>query len=59
MPQLQKVFGRPLVMLNFENGKNKLVNVCPYCSYLLEDAKNIQSSKLDFRMADSDKKMKH
>ena len=58
-PSCKKVFGRPLVMLNFESGKNRLVNVCPYCSYVLGNAENKQSSKLDFRVADSDKKVTH
>jgi hypothetical protein len=37
-PNCKKVFGRPLVMLNFEDGKNSLVNVCPYCSHVLGNA---------------------
>lgn len=37
-PSCKKVFGRPLVMLNFEDGKNSLVNVCPYCSHVLGKA---------------------
>lgn len=32
-PNCRKVFGRPMVMLNFEEGKTRLVNVCPYCNY--------------------------
>ena len=31
-PNCKKAFTRPLVMLNFEGGKSKLVNVCPYCN---------------------------
>jgi uncharacterized Zn-finger protein len=37
-PNCQKTFTRPLVMLNFEGGKSKLVNVCPYCNEVLGDA---------------------
>ena len=58
-PSCKKVFGRPLVMLNFENGKNRLVNVCPYCSHVLGNAEKEQTSKNDFRIADSDKKLTH
>jgi len=58
-PSCKKVFGRPLVMLNFENGKNRLVNVCPYCSHVLGNAENEQTSKIDFQIADTDKKLTH
>jgi uncharacterized Zn-finger protein len=39
-PNCKKTFSRPLVMLHFELGKNKLMNVCPYCSHVLESAAN-------------------
>jgi len=58
-PSCKKVFGRPLVMLNFEDGKNRLVNVCPYCNHVLENTENKQTSKSDFQIADSDKKLTH
>jgi uncharacterized Zn-finger protein len=58
-PSCKKVFSRPLVMLNFENGKNRLVNVCPYCNHVLENTENKQTSNSDFQIADSDKKLKH
>jgi DNA-directed RNA polymerase subunit RPC12/RpoP len=58
-PKCKKVFSRPLVMLNYENGKNKLVNVCPYCSHTLGNAENTQASKSDFQIADADKKLTH
>jgi DNA-directed RNA polymerase subunit RPC12/RpoP len=58
-PSCGKVFSRPLVMLNYENGKKKLVNVCPYCSYTLGNAENKQTSKSDFQIADADKKLTH
>jgi len=32
-----KEFSRPMVSLSFEEGKNRLVNVCPYCNHILED----------------------
>jgi outer membrane biosynthesis protein TonB len=37
-PTCKKTFTQPLVMLDFENGKSKLVNVCPYCNQVLGDA---------------------
>jgi uncharacterized Zn-finger protein len=58
-PSCKKVFGRPLVMLNFENGKNRLVNVCPYCSHVLGSAENEQTHKSDFQIADAEKKLAH
>jgi uncharacterized Zn-finger protein len=58
-PNCKKVFIRPLVMLNFENGKNRLVNVCPYCSHVLGTAENKQNPNSDFQVADTDKKLTH
>jgi uncharacterized Zn-finger protein len=58
-PNCKKVFGRPLVMLNFENGKNRLMNVCPYCSHVLGNSENKQEPKSEFSIADSDKKLTH
>jgi hypothetical protein len=34
-PQCKKIFGRSLVMLDFRNGKNRMVSVCPYCNHIL------------------------
>ncbi len=36
-PSCKKTFTQPLVMLDFEGGKSKLVNVCPYCNQVLGD----------------------
>jgi uncharacterized Zn-finger protein len=58
-PSCKKVFGRPLVMLNFEGGKTRLVNVCPYCNHVLGNAENEQTPKSDFQIADEDKKLTH
>jgi uncharacterized Zn-finger protein len=58
-PNCKKMFGRPLVMLNFEAGKNRLVNVCPYCSYVLGSAENEKTPKSDFQIAGEDKKLTH
>jgi DNA-directed RNA polymerase subunit RPC12/RpoP len=34
-PKCKKDFGRPLNMLDFSKGQAQLVNVCPYCNYIL------------------------
>ena len=41
-PGCKKTFTQSLVMLDFEGGKSKLVNVCPHCNYVLGDADNNQ-----------------
>jgi len=58
-PSCKKVFSRPLVMLNFEGGKTRLVNVCPYCNHVLGSAEDEKSQKQDFQVADPDKKLIH
>jgi len=38
-PKCRRVFGKPLVMLDFGGGgKARLVNVCPYCNHVLGSA---------------------
>jgi hypothetical protein len=37
-PKCKRVFGRPLNMLDFNKGPAQLVNVCPYCNYILGSA---------------------
>jgi len=37
-PSCKKVFGKPLVMLDFSSGTSRLVNVCPYCNAVLGSA---------------------
>ena len=37
-PNCKKVFGKPLVMLDFSGKETKLVNVCPYCNEVLGKA---------------------
>jgi hypothetical protein len=39
-PRCKKVFGKALVMLDFHDGKNQLVSVCPYCNYVLGNTNN-------------------
>ena len=37
-PKCKKLFSKPLTMLDFSGGKTRLVNVCPYCNYVLGTA---------------------
>ncbi len=53
-PNCKKVFGRPLVMLNFEGGKTKLVNVCPYCNNSLDQTNNNENSDTDVHIRGQD-----
>ena len=59
-PSCSKVFGRPLVMLNFEGGKTRLVNVCPYCNHGLDQITDNATSDSQFhvRGLDEIKKIK-
>ena len=34
-PKCNRVFSKPLVMLDFSTGRSRLVNVCPYCNFVL------------------------
>lgn len=58
-PNCGKTFGRPMVMLDFEGGKSKLVNVCPYCDHVLGSTENDKSSEIDVQIADLDEKLAH
>jgi hypothetical protein len=42
-PKCNKVFGKPLNMLDFSHGKTRLVNVCPYCNHILGEAEERDS----------------
>lgn len=42
-PKCQKIFGKPLNMLDFSSGKTRLVNVCPYCNHVLGDSDSEKS----------------
>jgi uncharacterized Zn-finger protein len=39
-PFCKKVFTKPLVVLDFAEGKGKLMNVCPYCNKSFAGAEN-------------------
>ena len=57
-PSCKRVFSKPLVMLDFSDGKTKLVNVCPYCNTILGSAEE-KDSDSDITIADLDKKVIH
>jgi uncharacterized Zn-finger protein len=56
-PNCQRVFSRPLVMLDFAGGTPKLVNVCPYCNHHLGNAKNEKCADSGFSVPDANKKL--
>lgn len=56
-PNCGKMFGKPMVILDFEGGKSKLVNVCPYCDHVLGSTENGKSSEIDVQIADLDEKL--
>jgi uncharacterized Zn-finger protein len=58
-PNCQKVFSRPLVMLDFASGKTKLVNVCPYCNHLLSSTENEKDVNSNFHVKNVDEKLTH
>jgi len=58
-PKCQKVFSRPLVMLDFASGKPKLVNVCPYCNHMLPNTENEKCANNNFHVANLDEKLTH
>lgn len=57
-PSCKRVFSKPLVMLDFSDGKTKLVNVCPYCNTILGSAEE-KDSDSEITIADLDKKVIH
>jgi hypothetical protein len=40
-----------LVMLDFHDGKNQLVSVCPYCNHVLGNTNEEKSRTADFHVA--------
>lgn len=54
-PKCRKVFGRPMVMLNFEGGKTRLINVCPYCNHDLGQTDDHNKSGTEFHIRGQDK----
>jgi uncharacterized Zn-finger protein len=58
-PNCKKVFGTPMVMVDFAGGKDKLINVCPYCSQSLGEAQEEKSIDKNIHAADMNDKLKH
>jgi hypothetical protein len=58
-PRCKKVFGRALVMLDFHNGKNQLVSVCPYCNYALGNTNSEKCANEKFQVNIPDEKIIH
>ncbi len=55
-PHCKKVFGRALVMLDFRNGKNRMVSVCPYCNQVLGHTSEERVTNEKFYVARPDEK---
>ncbi len=55
-PNCQKVFGKPLTMLDFRTGKAKLINVCPYCNKALPQSTK-QKGQVDLVALDNEEEL--
>jgi uncharacterized Zn-finger protein len=55
-PSCKRVFGKPLVMLDFSGKKTRLVNVCPYCNHVLGSADE-KESDVDVRVGELNKRV--
>ncbi len=50
----ERKFRKPLVMLDFSNGKGELINVCPYCNVRIgNEGKGEPDSKIKTRVKES------
>jgi uncharacterized Zn-finger protein len=58
-PDCGKTFSRPLVMLDFQGRKSRLVNVCPYCNNVLGNTENGKPSEIDAHVAEVYEKLTH
>jgi len=57
-PSCKKMFGKPLVMLDFSGKEARLVNVCPYCNRILGNAKEkVDKDDIDVGALDYEKRM--
>jgi uncharacterized Zn-finger protein len=57
-PNCKKVFGKPLVMLDFSGKETKLVNVCPYCNEILGRAcGEVEKDNVNIGILDQDEKV--
>jgi uncharacterized protein YbaR (Trm112 family) len=56
-PNCKKVFPKPLVMLDFGDGKPMLINVCPYCNHSLGTHEGEKSVGSSVYVANANKKL--
>lgn len=57
-PGCKKMFGKPLVMLDFSGKEPRLVNVCPYCNTILGAAKDrVEKDDVEVRALDYEEKV--
>ena len=54
-PKCKRVFSKPMVMLDFSSGRSRLVNVCPYCNYVLS-REGEETEKEDVQVVDLNEK---
>ena len=50
-----KTFTRPLVTLNFVNGKPKMMNTCPYCNAPISNVNKEKTSDTNIRIVEEEK----
>ena len=43
-PKCNRLFSRPMNMLDFSSGRTRLVNVCPFCSHVLDDKEHLDTN---------------
>lgn len=43
-PKCNRLFSRPMNMLDFSSGKTQLINVCPYCNHVLGDKEHVDTN---------------
>ena len=58
-PNCKRVFGRALIMLDFRDGKNRLVSACPYCNYVLGHTSEEKAANENFHVPTSGQKTTH
>ena len=55
-PNCKKSFSRALIMLDFRGGKNRMVNVCPYCNSFLGYTTEEKVANESYHVATPEKK---
>lgn len=44
-------------MLNFEGGKTRLLEICPYCSFVIGNSRKELQAPISFQVADAEDKL--